>query len=159
MKAVLSTFPEEEVAKINEADLLREATQMEPPEHRNLVAETTCREKIIQPPDIASNNALKIAVIDCGVKASIIRELTMRGCRVIRLPYNAGLEEIKEESPAGILISNGPGDPAHPEIISHTVRTIRSLITQYPIMGICLGHQILALVFGARTYKRKGFKK
>lgn len=100
-------------------------------------------------------NGLKVAIIDCGVKASIIRELTTRGCRVIRVPYDITAKDIKAMQPHGILVSNGPGDPAHPDIIKHTVRTIKDIIDQYPIMGICLGHQILSLVFGAKTYKLK----
>jgi carbamoyl-phosphate synthase small subunit len=169
MKAILSTFPEEEATKINETALLQEVKMMEPPERRNLVAETTCSAKVVQiwnpatmsleaidtVKGLQNSNGLKVVVIDCGVKASIIRELTTRGCAVIRVPYDVSVEEIKEIDPHGILISNGPGDPAHPEIVKHTVHTARNLITKYPIMGICLGHQILSLVFGARTYKLK----
>ena len=62
---------------------------------------------------------------------------------------------MKEIKPNGFLISNGPGDPAHPEIIAGPVKTISQVVERYPIFGICLGHQILALTFGAKTYKLK----
>ncbi|MCK5579318.1 MAG: gamma-glutamyl-gamma-aminobutyrate hydrolase family protein, partial [Planctomycetes bacterium] len=69
--------------------------------------------------------------------------------------YNVRPAQINKFKPDGILISNGPGDPSHPAIIKQTVPTIRRLAKQYPLFGICLGHQILALAFGARTYKLK----
>ncbi len=155
MKAILSTFLEEDMAKLNEAVLIQETKNMEPPERRNLVAETTCQKQSVYQPATTSGNGLKVVVIDCGVKANIIRELTIRGCMVIRVPYDVTVQELNKIKPHGILISNGPGDPAHPEIVNHTIRTVKDIVTKYPMMGICLGHQILALVFGARTYKLK----
>jgi len=101
------------------------------------------------------NGDLKILLIDCGTKMNIIRELTQRGCTVVRAPYNTTADEINNIAPDGILVSNGPGDPAHPEIMASVVQTIRAVYEKYPIMGICLGHQILSLAFGAKTYKLK----
>ena len=96
--------------------------------------------------------AFHVAAIDCGMKKSIVKSLTERGCRVTVVPWNTGAEKIKALKPDGIFISNGPGDPAD---VPETIETIRSLIGQCPIFGICLGHQIISLAYGARTYKLK----
>ncbi|MEE9223273.1 MAG: gamma-glutamyl-gamma-aminobutyrate hydrolase family protein, partial [Thermoplasmata archaeon] len=70
-------------------------------------------------------------------------------------PYDTSAEEIEGLEPDGVLVSNGPGDPAHPEIMETTVKTVRRLSEEFPIMGICLGHQILSLALGGKTYKLK----
>lgn len=93
-----------------------------------------------------------VAAIDCGMKANIVRSLNKRGCKVTVLPWNTSAEEIEKLSPDGIFISNGPGDPTD---VPETINTIRSLIGKYPIFGICLGHQIISLAYGAKTYKLK----
>ncbi|MFA6530200.1 MAG: glutamine-hydrolyzing carbamoyl-phosphate synthase small subunit [Candidatus Micrarchaeia archaeon] len=92
-----------------------------------------------------------VVLLDFGVKTSIIRELVKRNLRVVVLPENASAEEVKKYEPNGILLSNGPGDPA---ILTHIHKTIREL-EKYPIFGICLGHQLLAHAFGGNTYKLK----
>jgi carbamoyl-phosphate synthase small subunit len=147
----LKTSPED--ISSSELETLRyEAKVMPPPEKYNLVAEVSCKEVGI----LNHNNGRpKIALIDCGVKMNIIRELQTRGCTVLRVPYDITEGEINKLAPDGILVSNGPGDPAHPDIVSSTVRTLRQVCERYPVMGICLGHQILALAFGAKTYKLK----
>lgn len=93
-----------------------------------------------------------VAAIDCGMKANIVRSLNKRGCKVTVFPWNTSAEEIEKLSPDGIFISNGPGDPTD---VPETINTIRSLIGKYPIFGICLGHQIISLAYGAKTYKLK----
>lgn len=93
-----------------------------------------------------------VAAIDCGMKANIVRSLNKRGCKVTVFPWNTSAEEIEKLSPDGIFISNGPGDPTD---VPETINTIISLIGKYPIFGICLGHQIISLAYGAKTYKLK----
>lgn len=100
----------------------------------------------------AQEGALHVAVIDCGAKENIIRSLRELGCRVSVVPYNTSADEIRALRPDGILISNGPGDPTD---VPETVACVRSLLGSYPLFGICLGQQILALACGARTYKLK----
>jgi len=92
-----------------------------------------------------------VVLLDFGVKMSIVRELSGRGVHVVVLPHDATTEQIKSYEPNGILLSNGPGDPA---ILTHQHKTIRELST-YPIFGICLGHQLIAHAFGGDTYKLK----
>ncbi|MEW6026181.1 MAG: glutamine-hydrolyzing carbamoyl-phosphate synthase small subunit [Planctomycetota bacterium] len=155
LKAILKTS----VGNISasELDILRyEAKMMPSPDKYNLVSEVSCSAPVtLHPENHSDNGNLKILLIDCGTKMNIIRELTQRGCTVIRAPYNTSADEINNIKPDGILVSNGPGDPAHPEIMASVVQTIRAVYEKYPIMGICLGHQILSLAFGARTYKLK----
>jgi len=95
--------------------------------------------------------AAHIVVIDCGAKHNIVRHLASLGARVTLLPWDATAEEIRAQQPDGVLISNGPGDP---ECVPQTIETVRQLIGQrIPILGICLGHQIIGLACGGRTYK------
>jgi carbamoyl-phosphate synthase small subunit len=86
------------------------------------------------------------------MKQNIVRSLIRRGCRVVALPWNTPAEEIRSIRPDGLFLSNGPGDP---EDVPETIRTVSELLGELPIFGICLGHQILSLAFGARTYKLK----
>ena len=93
-----------------------------------------------------------MAAIDCGMKKNIVRSLNKRGCSVTVLPWNTKAEEIEKLNPDGVFISNGPGDP---EDVPETAETIRALLGKYPVFGICLGHQIISLAYGAETYKLK----
>ena len=99
-----------------------------------------------------SGRPLRIAAVDCGMKRNIVRSLNRRGCHVTVLPWNTPAERIRALQPDGILLSNGPGDPTD---VPETIAAVRSLIGSFPIFGICLGHQILSLAYGARTYKLK----
>ena len=101
---------------------------------------------------IAEGDFLEVVVIDCGVKYNILRELVKYGCQVAVVPANTGADEILAMKPDGILLSNGPGDPA---ALNYVVDTTKKLIGKIPIFGICLGHQILGLAFGGKTYKLK----
>ena len=92
-----------------------------------------------------------IALIDCGVKNSIIRSLLIRGYDVLRVPFNYPAEKILEWNPLGVVISNGPGDP---KLCRDTIVTIRSLVEYgIPVLGICLGNQLISLALGGSTYK------
>ena len=95
----------------------------------------------------------KVALLDCGVKAGILRALLARGLSVVRLPYDASADEVLSYEPRGVLISNGPGDPVRCEA---TIKAVKELFdADVPILGICLGNQILSLALGGRTYKLK----
>ncbi len=94
-----------------------------------------------------------IALIDTGTKFSIIRNLVKMGFRVVRIPWNSKYDQIMSYNPKGIVISNGPGDPV---ICKETIDAASKIIeNSLPTMGICLGHQILALAAGAKTQKLK----
>ena len=94
----------------------------------------------------------KVAVIDFGVKRNILRILKKYGCELTIFPANITFKELMKNKPDGIFLSNGPGDPA---AVDYAVKLVRSLLGVFPIFGICLGHQILALSMGAKTYKLK----
>ena len=93
-----------------------------------------------------------VAAIDCGMKKNILRSLVKRDCRVTVVPWNTDAETIKKLRPDGLFISNGPGDPTD---VPETIRTVKELRGLCPTFGICLGHQIIALSYGAKTYKLK----
>ena len=101
----------------------------------------------------ADENKYTVAMIDCGVKENIVRSLVARGCKVFLFPASASCEDIVAVKPDGIFISNGPGDP---EDNKTTIATLQELDkTGIPTMGICLGHQLLALAHGFKTTKLK----
>ncbi|MFI3164027.1 MAG: glutamine-hydrolyzing carbamoyl-phosphate synthase small subunit [Bacillota bacterium] len=95
---------------------------------------------------------LEVVAIDCGIKLNIVRSLNKRGCNVTVVPYNVTKEEILALKPDGIFLSNGPGNP---ESVEATTEVVKSLIGEKPIFGICLGHQLISLAYGAKTYKLK----
>lgn len=94
----------------------------------------------------------KVIAYDFGIKHNILRKLSSYGCEVTVVPAFTPAEEIIQRKPDGVFLSNGPGDP---EGISYAIKTVRRLIGLRPIFGICLGHQILALALGAKTFKLK----
>ncbi len=99
-----------------------------------------------------ANHIFNVVAIDYGMKYGIIRSLNRYGCNVTIVPYDTAAEEIEFMKPDGVFLSNGPGDP---QDVPGAVETIRKLIGRYPIFGICLGHQLLSLAYGAGTYKLK----
>ncbi len=105
-----------------------------------------------QGPKNEARPAFKIAAMDYGLKYNISRILTGLGCAVTIVPCNVSAEEIFELKPDGVVLSPGPGDPA---LLGYIEKTVRNLVGKTPIMGICLGHQMLGRVFGADTFKLK----
>jgi carbamoyl-phosphate synthase small subunit len=93
-----------------------------------------------------------VVVLDCGVKFNILRSLVSRGFRVTVVPAHTDAGAILALKPDGVLLSNGPGDP---EPVTYVVATVRALLGRVPLFGICLGHQMLGLALGGRTYKLK----
>lgn len=94
----------------------------------------------------------RIVLIDYGAKSGIVRELTQRGCDVVVVPQDTTAEQIRRLHPDGIQLSNGPGDPKD---VPHAAEVISQLLGEYPIFGICLGHQLFALACGGDTEKLK----
>jgi carbamoyl-phosphate synthase small subunit len=93
-----------------------------------------------------------VVAVDCGIKQNIIRRLNAKGCNVTVVPYDTGAEAIWALRPDGIFLSNGPGDP---EDVQPVIALARAFQGRLPLFGICLGHQLIALANGARTYKMK----
>ena len=99
-----------------------------------------------------SNHKFNVVAIDCGIKLNIIRSLNARGCNVTVVPYDTTAEEIDFMKPDGVFLSNGPGDP---EDVTPVIEAVKKLKGKYPIFGICQGHQLISLAYGAKTYKLK----
>jgi carbamoyl-phosphate synthase small subunit len=94
----------------------------------------------------------KIAAFDCGLKYNILRQLALRGCSITIVPCTTSASDILAMQPDGILLSPGPGDP---ELLNYAIATVRGLVGKKPIMGICLGNQLIAHAFGGKTFKLK----
>ncbi|MBD3918043.1 glutamine-hydrolyzing carbamoyl-phosphate synthase small subunit [Paenibacillus sp. PR3] len=114
---------------------------------RDQVARTSTKQLFSAP-----GNKERIVLIDFGAKSGIVKELSQRGCDVIVVPHNTTADEIRRLNPDGIQLSNGPGDPKD---VPYAVETIKQLIGEFPIFGICLGHQLFALACGADTTRLK----
>lgn len=98
------------------------------------------------------NHKYDVVAIDCGIKHNIIRKLNEKGCNVTVVPYNTTAEEILNMRPDGLFLSNGPGNP---EDVQEVIGVVRELKGKLPIFGICLGHQMISLALGAKTFKMK----
>ncbi len=98
----------------------------------------------------AHNGGPRVAVIDTGIKLSMVRELVARGCRVWLHPCTSSAEELLADDPDAVFLANGPGDPA---ALPYVVETVRALVGRKPIWGICLGHQLLCRAVGLETFK------
>ncbi|GAB6181093.1 glutamine-hydrolyzing carbamoyl-phosphate synthase small subunit [Desulfotomaculum defluvii] len=94
----------------------------------------------------------RVVLVDFGAKTNIIRCLSKRNCEIVVVPPNTSSQDILALNPEGIMLSNGPGDPTD---VPYAIQTVQELIGKLPIFGICLGHQILGLALGAKTYKLK----
>lgn len=116
---------------------------------RDAVARVSCKKRWYSR---TASPRFHVVAVDCGIKLNIIRRLAERGCNVTVVPYNTTAEEVLALRPDGLFLSNGPGDP---EDVVEVIELVRRLRGQLPIFGICLGHQMICLAAGAKTYKMK----
>jgi len=160
MKAALSTQdldPDSLVEKARRSpdmmglDLVKEVTCLEPmlwQDGRPVKLENGLDQ--FQWPD--KPGAFRVVAMDYGVKFNILRSLEKKGCTIVLLPADADTETIDRLDPQGLFLSNGPGDPA---AVTYAVETIREQIGKRPVFGICLGHQLIGLALGGKTFKLK----
>jgi len=144
MKGVISSID------LDAASLQRKAQASPGLVGRDLVREVTCAKAYT--PVYPGEKRYRVAAIDCGMKRSILDCLAAVGCDLTVFPASASAAEILASSPDGVFLSNGPGDP---EGVPYVMNTVRGLLGKKPIFGICLGHQMLGLALGGRTYKLK----
>lgn len=128
--------PEEVVKKLKEEKL-----------PTNQIEQVSTKKSFVSP-----GRGKRVVLIDLGMKSGILRELNSRDCDIVVVPHNISATEILRQNPDGIMISNGPGDPTD---VPETIETIKKLIGKVPIFGICMGHQLISLACGAKTYKLK----
>ncbi len=145
LKAVISTIDADEQRLVKKARQSSGLTGVD-------LVQTVTSEKKYCWPGAQANAKLKVVVLDCGVKFNILRQLAKRGCAVEVVPAQTKAKEILDLKPRGVILSNGPGDPA---AVPYVVDTVRELIGSVPIFGICLGHQMLGQALGGKTYKLK----
>ncbi len=144
MKAIISTEdfdPKSLHAKLDKAPSMEGA---------DLVKDVTTSKKYVW--KAQGPRRYKIAAIDCGIKWNILRIFASLGCEVHVFPATATIKDIMSIKPDGVFLSNGPGDPA---VVGYVITTVKELLGRLPIFGICLGHQILGLALGGKTYKLK----
>ena len=115
-----------------------------------VVEAVSCKEPDRYPAE--GEECFRVSLLDYGAKRNIVRELQKRGCTVTVLPASTSAEEILAAGPDGVMLSNGPGDPAEN---TYQIEQIRKLLGKVPMFGICLGHQLTALAAGGSTYKLK----
>ncbi|MCI8471177.1 MAG: glutamine-hydrolyzing carbamoyl-phosphate synthase small subunit [Clostridia bacterium] len=133
-----NTSKQEALKKLKENEIPKDA-----------VAKVSCKKKWYSR---TANPNYHVVAIDCGIKLNIVRSLNKRGCNVTVVPYNTTAKEIMDLKPDGIFLSNGPGDP---EDVKEVIKLVKDLRGKYPMFGICLGHQMISLAYGAKTYKLK----
>ena len=158
MKAILSTDPEKKIKELIETlknfpglegkDLVKEVVSPGIEKWDKGFTSPFSPKLLFDP----LQKKYKIIVIDCGIKRSILRALVSVGFEVFRVGYNTPVEALKDINPHALFISNGPGDP---EPLKYAIRIIKTYSSKIPVFGICLGHQVIALALGAKTYKMK----
>ena len=146
MLGILQVFEAGEEPDINA--LLKQGRNIADPNLTDLVKEVSIK----RPIKYSIKGKKTVVLIDCGVKYSIIRNLLKRGINIVRVPYNTSASDVMSYRPDGVFLSNGPGDPKK---CTDTIQCIKELVDKVPLMGICLGAQILALSMGGDTYKLK----
>lgn len=134
----ISTTKEEAIEKIKNYQI-----------PKNAVSKVSCKKKWYAR---TANAKYNVVAVDCGIKLNIVRNLNKRKCNVTVVPYNTTAEEVISLKPDGVFLSNGPGDP---EDVKEVISLVKELKGKYPIFGICLGHQMISLAYGAKTYKLK----
>lgn len=144
MKAIISTEDK------NLKSLAKKIANFPSMEGADWVREVTSKEKFIY--SSQGKAQYKVAAIDCGMKLNILRILSGLHCEVHVFPASAAFKEIEAIQPDGLFISNGPGDPA---AVPYVIETVRQSFGKLPVFGICLGHQIVGLALGGKTYKLK----
>ncbi|TMC01573.1 MAG: glutamine-hydrolyzing carbamoyl-phosphate synthase small subunit, partial [Chloroflexi bacterium] len=142
-------------------ELAQAARKVTPLSEQDLVAETSRTKseewlealpRELRPPSGENGGGLSIAVVDYGVKTNILRSLRERGCRVVVLPHTAEWADVEAAKVDGLVLSNGPGDPS---VLDGPVQLAREALGRVPLLGICLGHQILGRAAGATTSRLK----
>jgi carbamoyl-phosphate synthase small subunit len=123
---------------------------------RDLASSVSCKapyfcvgDSTVAPPDA---QRFKVIAYDYGIKRNILNHLKRLGCDITVVPATAGAEEVLSRNPDGVFLSNGPGDP---EPLKYAAENIRKLLGRVPLFGICLGHQLMALALGGKTFKLK----
>lgn len=144
MRAIMSTID------FDVNSLLDKVKAFPSMEGQDYVQHVTTDQSYVWPAD--GEKKFTVAAIDCGIKRNILRILASLGCEVHVFPAKASVEEIVSCQPDGVFVSNGPGDPA---AVTYVKDTVSELIGQFPMFGICLGHQIMSLALGCSTYKLK----
>ena len=134
----ISTTKEEAMEKMKNYQIPKDA-----------VSKVSCKKKWYAR---TANAKYNVVAVDCGIKLNIVRSLNKRKCNVTVVPYNTTAEEVISLKPDGVFLSNGPGDP---EDVKEVIKLVKELKGKYPIFGICLGHQMISLAYGAKTHKLK----
>ncbi|MCF7872954.1 MAG: glutamine-hydrolyzing carbamoyl-phosphate synthase small subunit [Candidatus Omnitrophica bacterium] len=142
MKAIIST------SKKTNKELIEKAKKSKGIIGQDLVKNVTAKKSYFW----NNSGKYKVVVLDCGVKFNILRMLQQNKCKVFVMPAHSNSKEILKQKPDGVMISNGPGDPA---AVSYLIEEVKNLLGKVPLFGICLGNQILGLAQGAKTYKLK----
>jgi carbamoyl-phosphate synthase small subunit len=118
----------------------------------DLASKVTCSDSYSWRAGSAEGKGFRVIAYDFGIKRNILKSLVIAGCEVKVVPGPTSAEELLETNPDGVFLSNGPGDP---EPVEYAIRNIRRLLGRVPMFGICLGHQLMGLAMGGRTYKLK----